>query len=253
MRRSTLKFREDQIIDRLIPLLEIARPNLIYLEPPEFSFVPNQTLRDQLRRANWLLGRALTAFLQLYSVYEQTIITFRMSRRCPWRKGEIKKSQHLGLVWFQFINQCYLFKEKTKLFANCYNEAVTFLGHKGETIDVAAQLKLINKEIGDQIRARGESFHEWYVAHTHVRHFAAIEIINASKRIDGPLGNVEGHYSDAKFFLSSDVKQAILFMENCLIAIIDNNFKFFIRLIEAYNTTIQGLSGETAGAAPTKH
>jgi hypothetical protein len=253
MRRSTLKFRQDEIMDRIVPLLNVARLNLIYIEPPEFSFVSDQTLRNQLRKATWLLGRTLTAFLQLHSVYEETIITFRMSRRFPWRKGEIKKSQHLSLVWFQFINQCYLFKEKTKLFANCYNEAVKFLGHKEESIDVTAKLKLINKEIGNQIRVRGESFHEWYVAHTNVQRFAAIEIINSSKRIEGPLGNVEGHYSDAKFFLSSDIKQAIVFMENHLIATLDDNFKFFIRLIDGYNTTLQELSGEIPGAARTEN
>jgi hypothetical protein len=118
-------------------------------------------------------------------------------------------------------------------------------------IDVAAKLKLIDKKLGKQIRARGASFHEWYVEHTSVRHFATIEIINSARKMDGPLGDVEGHYSDAKFFLSTEIKQAIMFMEDFLITILDDDISYFIELIGHFNLLVKRLSDKRADSAQT--
>jgi hypothetical protein len=248
MRRSTLKFREDEIFERLKPLIYVAQPTLVFVDRPDLSFISDSAVKAKVHSAVVLLGAVITAFLQLHSVYEDAIITFKMSRRFPWRKSEMKKSRHLGLVWFQFINQCYLFEEKVKLFSNCYNRAFKAFGRKGKMIDVAAKLKLVEKNLGKQIRARGASFHEWYEQHAGVRHFEMIEIINSPKRVDGPLGDIEGHYSDAKFFLSMEIREAIVFMENFLISIFDDNIEPFIELVRQFNSYVQKLAGEADGA-----
>lgn len=241
---SRLRFREDDIYARLTPLALAARPSLIVIDPPDLSLISDVALRESLRSALAALGATTTAFLQLHSVYEDTIITFRMSRRFPWQKAEMKKSRHLSLVWFQFINQCYLFREKTKLFANNYNRAITIFRQNERAIDVATKLKLIDKKLGKQIRARGASLHEWYEEHIGVRQLAAIEIINLAGEADGPLPDIEGHYRDVKFFLGADIKQAITFMEDFLFSILDYEINWLIEIIGKVNRILALAKGE---------
>src|SRR5688572_92794 len=67
--------------------------------------------------------RPALALFELHTVYSDMQLTLQMSRSYPWRKGHpISQSQHLGFVWFQHMNLCYMFREKYKLSANRGNE-----------------------------------------------------------------------------------------------------------------------------------
>ena len=90
------------------------------------------------------------------------------------------------------------------------------------TISVASTLKTIDATLEKHIRARGWSMNEWYVERSDIDQFDAIEIVNAVERADSPLGTVDGHYDAARDFLGVEIEDTIAFMEEFLIATIDN-------------------------------
>jgi len=68
-----------------------------------------------------------------------------------------------------------------------------------------------------------------------------IEIISSGENLEVNLGDVEGHYSDTKYFLGSDIDEALKFMEEFLGAILDQNISLLIQLLAKLNITIESL------------
>ncbi|HWG05811.1 MAG TPA: hypothetical protein VG271_12430 [Beijerinckiaceae bacterium] len=250
--RTSLKFHEEQIRGRLKPLLDAASPNLVYLGEPDLSWLPDRSEAIELRAETILLGSTVNAFLQLYAVYDNAIVTFKMSRRFPWRQDEIEKSRHLALVWFQFISQCYLFKENAKLFANYYNRAVKVFHRDDETIDIASLLKRIEKNLGRQIHARGSSMRKWYVEHESVEHLEAIDVVDATERVDSPLGDIGEHYDDAKALLGAEIQEAITFMEQCLLGMLDANIGVLIEIVGVFDSAVATLKMKAKASGATR-
>jgi hypothetical protein len=217
---ENLKSREQQIRERIAPLLNAARHSLQYFNEPDLRYVADRGVAAELRSSIRSLGSAARAFFRLYSVYDATIVTFKMSRRSPWNDDEISKFRHLELVWFQFVSQCALFREQAKRFGNRHNRVMNDFGRA--TINVASSLKTIDESLEKHIRARGWSMNEWYVERSDIDQFDAIEIVNAVERADSPLGTIDGHYDAAKNFLGAEIEDTIAFMEEFLVATLDN-------------------------------
>jgi hypothetical protein len=217
---ENLKLRDRQIRERVAPLINAARDSLQYFNEPDLGYVTDRGVAAELRSSIRLLGSAARAFFRLYSVYDATIVTLKMSRQSPWNDNEISQSRHLELVWFQFVSECALFREQAKRFGNRYNRVMRDFGRA--TINVASTLKTIDESLEKHIRARGWSMNEWYVERSDIDQFDAIEIVDAAERADSPLGTIEGHYNAAKDFLGAEIKDTIAFMEEFLIATLDN-------------------------------
>ena len=218
--RENLKSRDQQIRERILPLKTASRVSLLYFNEPDLRDVTDRGVAAELRNSIKSLGSAARAFFRLYSVYDATLVTLKMSRRSPWADAEISKSRHLELVWLQFVSQCALFREQAKRFGNRYNRVMNDFDRA--TINVAAILKTIDESLEKHSRARGWSMNEWYVEHSDVDEFDALEIVDAVERADSPLGTVEGHYDSAKEFLGAEIEAALAFMEEFLITTLDN-------------------------------
>jgi hypothetical protein len=236
---ENLKSRDQQIRERTAPLISAARHSLQYFNEPDLRNVTDQGAAAALRSSIRLLGSAARAFFRLYSVYDATIVTLKMSRRSPWNDHEISKSRHLELVWFQFVSQCALFREQAKRFGNRYNRVMNDFGRA--TINVASTLKTIDESLEKHIRARGWSMNEWYVERSDIDQFDAIEIVDAVERADSPLGTVEGHYDAANDFLGAEIEGTIAFMEEFLIATLDNQVGPLMETIAILDSRMNGL------------
>jgi hypothetical protein len=245
---ENLNSRDQQIRERIVPLKNAAHHSLLYFKEPDLRYVTDRSVEAELRTSIKSLGSAARAFFRLYSVYEATIVTLKMSRRSPWPDGEISKSRHLELVWFQFVSQCALFREQAKRFGNRYNRVMNDFGRA--TINVASTLKTIDESLEKHIRARGWSMNEWYVERSDIDQFDAIEIVDAVERADSPLGTVDGHYDAAKDFLGVEIEDAIAFMEEFLIATLDNQVGPVMETIAILDSRTNELK---AGASVSDH
>jgi hypothetical protein len=234
-------FRQRVLLERLTPLDAAARPNLVFLDAPDLSFAPDESEEAALRRMVGVLGDAVGSFFQLYSVYENTIVSFKMSRRYPWRDDEIAKTGHLGMVWFAFVNQCGLFRDKAKSFFNAYNRAMQASERDRDVVDVASKLRLIDEALGEQVRARGGSFHDWYVEHSGAMHLELPDLVDSAGKLDSALGKLEGYYGPAQSALSADIESAVVVMEDILIAALDREIPALIAAIGAFNAHVDML------------
>jgi hypothetical protein len=152
------------------------------------------------------------AFLQLHTVYMQMRLTLEIGKRYPWKKGKpISRSEHLGFVWLQQVNLCYMFKERYKRAANRHNAAMKSYGREGRE-DVAAGLKKIEAALGAFIKSRGQHVHEWDSEHQYLMMFSVAEFLEKhGKPVEG--FSAAGQYGIAKIFLTSDIRRNIDFME----------------------------------------
>ena len=96
-------------------------------------------------------------------------------------------------------------------------------------------LREIDKRLGKYIRARGQHFHEWFEHNTHVQYFSMIELINSVKRSDGPMGNVEGHYRDAKMMLGWDIEAAGESAEAILRGAVHGQIGDLVKMLKKFN------------------
>ena len=243
--RDDPTFDARQIRERLLPLINAARHNLRYFNEPDLGHVADPSLAAELRISIGLLGAAVRAFFRLYSVYEATIVTLKMSRRSPWHEDEIPRARHLELVWFQFVSQCALFREQAKRFGNRYNRVMRDFGRP--VIDVAAVLGTIEAGLEKHIRARGSSMNEWYVERSDLEQFDAIDIVNAVERADSPLGKVDEYYDDARSFLTAEIEDGLAFMEEFLVATIDDQIAALLDTIAILDSRMSAPTARAGG------
>jgi hypothetical protein len=239
--------KEDEILSKVRPLLDAAHPHPLARELRLPSKVDSEVRRGILAVRSEL-GALIRAFLEFHSVLEDVIACHRMVRRYPWKGKGISRARHLRLVWFQFMNLCYLFREKFKLFASCYRRVMAIFGETS-SVDLKGGLSRIDAALGKFIKNRGRSFHEWYEIHDSVRHFELIEVLNTAKRVDGPLSDVKGHYSDAKFFLSLDIRSAAKMMEEFVLHAIARDLPAVLRILDRFNKLIRDIEADPSIAA----
>jgi hypothetical protein len=243
---NKMKLKPDSILNLFMPMIDETNPYLLPISAnkQDLAFVEDPEQRAVLFDIAATLNAALRALLELHSVYEDLVTCYNMARRYPWRGTKIKRSQHLQFVWVQFINQCYLFKEKYKLAAGQINQAKKIF-KQGPPIVVGVGLKEIDKALGKLIRVRGQHFHEWFEHNKHVQFFTMIELINATKRIDGPWGNIEGHYKDAKMMLGWEIESAGEFVESFFKGTVRSQIDDLAKATREYNRIVKRIERQS--------
>lgn len=121
------------------------------------------------------LANAVIRLVQLQSVCEHTYKCRRMARRYPWAKTPISQSDHLYFVWFNFTNHCYLFRERTKLFANDYNSLRSIFGQDKK--NVKQYLDEIDGLLAEHIKHRGQHVHEYHNDHISYSNLGLVELV----------------------------------------------------------------------------
>ena len=203
-RQQALIDEEDELVSQSLWLLELCRRSPLFRRELDIRSGASPRTRQILLQAHNQAGLMIRAIFDVYSVAREIELTRYMSQRYPWSGTVIKKSDHLKLVWFQYINLCYLYKERVRVFCNATNSAARFVG-VGSRVDAKSELKNVETKLGKFIRRRGEAFHEWSVPHAAIHLYEAVEII--SRAGDAKFGGAErGHYVDAKWDLKFDVE-----------------------------------------------
>jgi hypothetical protein len=131
-----------------------------------------------------------------------------MSKKYPWHGTEITKSDHFYFVWFNFTNQCYLYRTRTKIFFNHYNKAC--MPFKLPVQSVSEKLNQVDEGLGEYIRHRGQHVHEWAESHVSYRGFEAAEMMFS---LFGEFSDdVSDRYKDAKWLMSYHITRGLDFM-----------------------------------------
>lgn len=165
-----------------------------------------QRLIDAL---SYRIDRALSRYVQLHRIIEDAEKCRLMAGRFPWRGSTISKSDHFYFVWFNFTNQCYLFRERAKEFLNDMN-ALRRLFRDPES-NVGPTLKKIDKALGEHIRHRGTHVHEWHNDHLSYSTFSIIEHLGESGDTSWA-HRYHGHYQDTKFDMRWRIARSEEFM-----------------------------------------
>lgn len=191
-------------------LLDGCRSSAVFEKELDFSSDVARETAAILKMAHNRVGLTVRSILDIHSVVCNIELTLIMSRRYPWHGTKINKSDHLiKLVWFQYLNLCYLYKEKIRNFCSALSSAVNLFGFD-EIIETRRELKDVDSKIGKYIRLRGQAFHEWEVPHIGIHLYEAVEVMSRcgdthAMRLRG------GHYQDAKWHLKRDIANGLEF------------------------------------------
>jgi hypothetical protein len=185
------------------------------------------------------MRRCMKAFFELHTVCDDMVLTLGMAKRYPWGNRTISRGQHLGFVWFQFINLCYLFKEKYKLSGNEFNKVMR-LFQRIEREDVKVGVREIDEKLGKYIQTRGRHLHEWYENDEAIKGVWVTEFIKKHGGQELRLSE-KGAYGLAHLFLVKDVKDAQVFMEKFIGARLKGYMFEFAKVAEWFNDVIDAL------------
>ena len=172
---------------------------------------------ETLRMMRYLVGHSVAVLKSLSEVHRVLIdmATVRqMISRYPWHGTPVTKLKHVELTWFLFQNLCYKFKEKLKLYHK-YQKILATVHSQEPGGWLKAELKLLDKAMGEAIRGRGNSVHSWDEQVPTIEKFSfihmAVEMRASGADLDLPEGffDISGHYSDAKWMLKSDADRMI--------------------------------------------
>jgi hypothetical protein len=195
--------------------------------------------REAVRTVLSRMRRCVIAFFELHTVYTNMELTLVMAKRYPWRNRGISRSEHLEFVWFQFINLCYLLKEKYKLSANEYNEIMRMFKRSARE-DVKVGLQKIDKQVGKFVRTRGRHLHEWYERDEFINMASLAEFLGKrGQKVEGL--SEKGEYQMARLFLAEDIRRARVFMEEFLEAALQGYMGEFVKLTLYFNDVIDSL------------
>jgi len=239
MRRSK-KLKIDGAEEKFIPILDAAGRNILILEFKLPSGLAVD-LENDITRIYYSLVALLRALSEVHSVFVDTRITFRMAGRYPWRNSGISKSDHMRLVWFQFVNHCYLLEEKTKLFYEQYKIVAQIFSLDFDPKDLTRANRKIKKELGSYIRARGQTFHGWYDAHQEIALFSAAELVHSIDPMVVP--SIRADYSEAKNLLRIDVKIGLDFMKSFFIELVDRHSSCIMSAITKFDRLMELVEG----------
>lgn len=244
-----MKMKPEQITEIFGTLVAECKPLFAIQQNEDFlNFVTDKSDLASIRQIAQRLANAARACFELNKTYVDLVTTYRMSRRYPWRGTQITKSQHLEFVWVQFINQCYLFREKYKLAMNQLNKCNESFGEPPVSSN---ELKTVDHNLKKFIRARGQHFHEWFEHNVHIETFTYIELLNSIEKQEGPLGDLSGHYSDAKWFLSNEIETAAMFMERHLKREFRAHIKTLIRELKLFDRLLREMESNVPASKRT--
>lgn len=208
----------EALAKEFIPLLDAAR-FMFACREPDFSEIADEQSRSVIHLLHLRLYESLQALFELKSVYDDVLLTLRMSASFPWRSKEISKSDHLKMVWFQHVNLCYLFEEKLKLVRKVFEVVANLLPEKFNTERLKGVQKRVDAALKKQIQSRGQTFHEWYQHHETLKDYRIIEL--ADKFDGGPrTKEVAGLYRLTKQIIRSEIHESARFMHECMIDIV---------------------------------
>jgi hypothetical protein len=237
---ETMAKKKDKFDENVGPLLDVVVKYVAKSAVEDVAgSITSEVDREGVRTVLVHMRRCLTAFFELHTVYTDTALTLVMAKRYPWRNRGISRGEHLDFVWFQFLNLCYLFKEKYKLSANEYNEIMRMFG-RPEREDVKAGIQRIDKQVGKFVRTRGRHMHEWYERNE------AIKMVSLAHFLDMQGAKVEGlsemgGYGVARLFLTGDIKRAHTFMEEFLEGALKGYMAQFAGVTSFFNGVIDNL------------
>jgi hypothetical protein len=152
------------------PILDVSQKHL----QDEDSFTPSDEHRERLERVRHALHWSCNSFFLLETVFVDMIVCYRMAGRYPWSPKYIRRSEHMHFVWVSFVNLCYIFEERMKSAVNMYN-AVSPLTQK--EVDPSKYLKLIKRDLGPSIRARGLHVHQNHPGSEDIILYRAVEFV----------------------------------------------------------------------------
>jgi hypothetical protein len=205
------------------PLIEAVKSYVLLRRDFDWSFIPEKN-RGGVEVALGKMRTCVKALFELDAVFSNLRLTLSMAESYPRRKGHpIPRSDHLGFVWFQHMNLCYMFREKYKLSANRANEPQA-ISQRLFREDISAGLKRIDKGIGPFIRDRGQHIHEWNVENIHIKMFSLVDFLHKHGK-EPEQHDPRGHYQDAKFFLGVDIRKSISFVEAFLVEAMDGMYR----------------------------
>lgn len=204
----------DETAKQLSWLFEAARETSIFSIEHKYNLTSYPSAERYCLTLRNRLGLAVRSIVSLHAIIESLLVAREMSRRFPWHSTRIKKSQHLRATRFLFLNTCYLYETRVKLFANTLNAAsIALLGRK--VTEPAKLIRTAKNGLHSHIRERGELFHNWERPYEPIDFYSMVELIEEigwkpSEPIDLP-SEARLLYSAAKKQLYDEICDAIEF------------------------------------------
>lgn len=240
---------KDKFVELLNPITEAFSRMLTAVAPmakmenlddileADFTSIRNEKARHAVEQVYSMSIQAGKATYELHSVYTDALLCLKMARRFPWRRGTFKKSEHLNFVWMLFVNLCYLFKLKLKRAYNVTRPLARW-SKGGVRFDVANELKILDREIGRHVRARGEHWHQWNVGHKWVKDYRMFEFLDEAGKMPEGFPPIESLFKVTQHELVADVESAVAAMDaslerfvNIAIEDIAGGMNFFVELL----------------------
>lgn len=147
----------------------------------DISFIQDDEQRRITRGLVKTLEEAVAAMFSLRGVYDNMVRCRRIIGRYSWDRRVITRSEYLHLIWLLFINLCYLFEERAKVFGQNFNKVVKAY-EIGKPLDTGAFIKRIKRSLNKQIRARGELTHGGLPGHQRIIEYAMFELLHRMRR-----------------------------------------------------------------------
>jgi hypothetical protein len=195
------------------------------------------------------MWNCMTSIFEFSRPLEDLVLFDYMASRYPWRSKRITRAKHLEFIWFQFLNLCYLFKEKYRVCWNRHNRLMQALG-RAHREDVAAGLKEIDTALGAFIRSRGQHTHEFGVYHQRITTLSTIEFVREHRDVVVKLDDEGRSYRIARGLVREDIERARQFMVEFLGKAARGFLKEYSAAVTNFNKLIdKGLTQEKTRAS----
>lgn len=237
-----MKERDGELVRLYSPLLEAAKKYVIV--PGRLKLSPNvdKAVATDVEAIHELVVEAVRATFALRSVYEDLLLCKIMSKSFPWKSKKISKAQHLGFVWEQFVNLCYLFEERYKVAGEAINRCHMAFGAEKKLFEkIGEGTKKIKKHLGEQIAARGRHVHESSSHDQLIKEFSIIELADRLSKKKGELGNIDAHYRNVRRVLGSDVQNAAYVVEGFISEFMNRHGEKLTEHVNRFNGIIEQL------------
>ena len=176
--------------------------------PLDCSFIDNIEARVRAREAARSVERCVASMFSLRGVYDDMGRCKRIVGMYPRKRRPIPRSDYLHLMWMLFINLCYLLEERAKLFGTCFNRMARAYD-VGTPVDVGMLVKRIRRDLGEQIRARGELTHQAMPGHVRIIEYATLELLHKLGRWPKEFPKHERIYGMTKIIVEVEMNMAI--------------------------------------------
>ena len=222
------------------PLLDVLKYVISYPKPVHEE-IADEAQRRAVELMARILGTAVMAIFEMNSVHDDLLVVKKMAKRYPWKPSHIKKSEHLKLVWFQHINLCYLFEEKVKLVLTRSRHVDRLFRNvveqKFDDASIRALHSKVKEHLGEHIRARGQTFHEWYQDHEYLKDYRTIELVHSFD--PEKFEQIEPIYWAVRSEICSEITASATFMEESLVEFFNKDMGFLIEAINRFAAIVK--------------